>query len=94
MVMNLLNPDAFIARMNIKHFENDPTKLDIAYVRTLSDDALPVTLDLLLSRDDEGLMRQKMDAVQREITPWQSINLARVRAKDLMTAKLGSYLSL
>lgn len=81
LVMNLLNPDAFIARMNIKQFENDPAKLDIEYVRTLSDDALPVTLDLLVSNNE---------VVSYEITPWQSTNLSRVRAKEMITAKLKS----
>lgn len=87
-VMNLLNPDAFIARQNIRHFADNPAKLDIYYLSMLSEDALPVTIDLLFSQDEFWIAYGWMYEMQDEVAPWQSMNLARVHAKDLMIAKM------
>jgi len=51
-VMNFLNPDAFIARRNIKRFDATG-KLDIYYLSRLSDDAILDTIKVLnISNDD------------------------------------------
>jgi hypothetical protein len=44
--LNLLNPDAFIARQNLVHYQTTG-KLDAAYLTTLSDDAVPVLTAVL-----------------------------------------------
>lgn len=50
--LNLLNPDAFIARQNLVHYITTGN-LDAAYLTTLSDDALPQLLQALsLTQED------------------------------------------
>jgi hypothetical protein len=51
LTLNLMNMDGFIARQNIERFD-DTGKLDIPYLLTLSDDAIP-TIAPLLDRVDE-----------------------------------------
>ncbi len=50
--MNVINPDAFIAKKNIARYEKT-TELDTRYLAQLSDDAIPVTVNLLDSADIE-----------------------------------------
>ncbi|MBP7114327.1 MAG: DUF4173 domain-containing protein [Candidatus Peribacteraceae bacterium] len=86
-VMNLLNPDAFIARQNIRHFADNPAKLDIYYLSMLSEDALPVTIDLLTSQDVSRIQYGRIYEWQDKVGPWQSMNIARLRAKELLGTK-------
>lgn len=44
--MNLLNPDAFIAKRNMERYR-ETGKIDVMYLTTLSYDALPYTISLL-----------------------------------------------
>jgi hypothetical protein len=41
--LNLINPDEFIVRQNVAHYQ-ETGQLDVAYLTTLSDDALPALL--------------------------------------------------
>lgn len=51
--MNLLNPDAFIAKQNLERYHGTG-KLDAEYLGSLSDDALPYT-KILLTHPDEAV---------------------------------------
>ena len=49
--MNILNPDLFIAQKNIERYKAGG-ELDTAYLASLSDDALPVTIQILDDPND------------------------------------------
>lgn len=50
--MNALNPDVFIAKRNITRY-HETGKVDVGYLSTLSDDALPYTIPLLDDPNEE-----------------------------------------
>ena len=96
--MNLLNPDLFIARQNIERFRTTK-KIDVSYLSSLSDDAIPEvvkTLDMLdgdmkSSLGYELYWRTQLD---RDFTGWQSFNISRTEAKkvlDLEEERLEQY---
>lgn len=82
--MNLLNPNAFIARQNITHFTATPGKLDTSYLSRLSADAIPETIDILVINSVVQNIFMKLENSGSE---WQSMNLARIRAEDLLRVK-------
>jgi hypothetical protein len=93
-VMNFLNPDAFIARRNIERFEVTG-KLDLLYLSQLSDDAVPVIIDLLNIPNEE--IRKSVahelywHAQERDslyFSKWQSFNMSRVRADKILNSKI------
>lgn len=59
LTLNVINMDGFIARQNITRFD-DSGKLDVAYLLTLSDDAIPVVANLLDRRDLPDDMRETL----------------------------------
>jgi hypothetical protein len=63
LTLNLLNLDGFIAHRNIERFE-DTGKLDVLYLTSLSDDALPAIGPLLederLPEEDRLILRQEL----------------------------------
>jgi hypothetical protein len=74
-----IDPDATIARENVRRFE-ETGRIDIGYLTTLSEDALPALLqlprperDCFLSLSYDGLP---------EPDPWNGFNLARERARQ------------
>ena len=90
--MNILNPDAFIAQKNIQRF-NDGKKLDVYYLTTLSDDALPVTVKMLDISDEsvKGEFAYYMYwRVQGKGSSnnWQSFNVSHKRAKEIIAPKM------
>lgn len=91
--MNILNPDVFIAQRNIERF-NDGKKIDVYYLTTLSDDALPVTIKML-NVSDESIkgefayyMYWRMQG-RDSSNNWQSFNISRNRAQDIIDSKIG-----
>lgn len=90
--MNLLNPEAFIARHNIRRYESTG-KLDTAYLAHLSDDALPETLALLDSPDEKirNLFAKELywarNYGNRDETDWASLRLPRMKAQELVASK-------
>jgi len=93
-VMNFLNPDAFIARRNIERFETTG-KIDISYLSNLSDDAMPVIGNLLNISDEEirnTLAHELYWRAQNNSSPyfsqWQSFNLSRMRANKILNSKI------
>lgn len=92
--MNLLNPDAFIARRNIERF-NSTGKLDIYYLSRLSSDAIPDTIKVLnISNEDlrKGFARELYWRAQNADSPyfskWQSLNISRMRADKIFDSKM------
>ena len=90
--MNILNPEAFIARHNIRRYENTG-KLDTAYLAHLSDDALPETI-ALLDNPDEKIRNPFAKELywarnygNRNDTDWASLRLPRIKAQKLIAPK-------
>jgi hypothetical protein len=75
-----INPDAWIARQNVDRYETTG-RIDYTYLRTLSDDAVPVLADLPLPA--------RYCALENRRTPdddWLEWNLGRVRARDALAS--------
>ncbi len=90
--MNILNPDAFIAQRNIERF-NDGKKIDVYYLTTLSDDAVPVTIKMLDISDEsvKGEFAYYMYWKMQGRIPsnnWQSFNVSHKRAKEIIAPKM------
>ncbi len=87
-VLNVLNPDAWIARHNIGRYYQTG-KLDIGYLDSLSADATPViaqqlhSSDLKLQRSINSLLYYQTSRAFGEQSTWQSYNVARERAKSI-----------
>jgi Domain of unknown function (DUF4153) len=81
--LNMLNPDALIARTNVER-----QRTDVAYVASLSNDALP-TLIARLPSLDASLRRPLARALLQRTTAresWVSWNWSRSRAASLLAA--------
>lgn len=100
--MNLLNPDAFIAKKNLERYQSTRL-LDADYLGSLSDDALPYTIDLLDDPNKEISMSFARELYYRDnnycgiddCTPntpsrsWQSTRLNRAKADGLLFSRKG-----
>jgi hypothetical protein len=87
-VINLINPDAFVAHENIQRFRSTG-KLDVAYLGSLSADATPALGGLLDNRDRQvqksaayQLYMQQQVADQSDQS-WQAFNVSRHRAQEI-----------
>lgn len=95
-VMNILNPDAFIAQKNIERFKETGV-IDTAYLATLSTDALPYEMSLIQSNNKEISQDFMKDFFWNhpiesfENTPWQSYNLSHSRAKGILSSQIEYY---
>jgi hypothetical protein len=76
LALNILNPDALIARTNVTR-----PSVDVGYLAGLSDDAVPTLISRLSSLDpDQGLFLAN-ELLRRSSTgDWRSWNLSRSRA--------------
>lgn len=97
-VLNVLNPDVFIAKKNLERYHTTGL-LDAAYLASLSDDALPYTIQLLDDPNEEirksftQRLSQKdapcdIDGCE-EVRPysWKSSRWNRAKAQELLTSK-------
>lgn len=95
-VMNILNPDAFIAQRNIERFAITG-KLDIYYLSNLSEDAVPETVKILnFSNEDlrksfarelyRGLYQRTQNG-SSFFSQWQSLNISRMNADNILKSK-------
>lgn len=90
-VVNLLNPDAFIARYNVREFERS-SKVDAAYIGGLSMDAEKEKVQLYQkmrsqNQNIEALQEHLMedrDKTRSSYNTWQSTNYSRTRASRLL----------
>lgn len=100
--LNLMNPDAFIARQNLERF-NRTGLLDIWYLRQLSDDAVPETIKIVNLDSSKTKAPESFDWLKKSYArdiyweadsrlkqkdQWQKINLSRLKAKKLFQEKL------
>ena len=80
LVVNVVNPDALIARTNL-----DRPNLDLPYLMQLSDDATPELVRALPSLDP--LLRDQLAtelAARRKSQDWRTWNLSRSRAQNAL----------
>lgn len=87
-LINILNPDSFIAQKNIERL-NETGKIDMHYIGGLSEDATPAIIGLLDHKDKvvrqgaaDALYRKKERSSHED--GWQSVNAAKEQAKDLL----------
>jgi hypothetical protein len=59
LTLNLMNMDGFIARRNIARFD-DTGKLDVGYLLSLSDDAIPTVASLIDNRNLDSFDREQL----------------------------------
>ena len=94
--LNLLNVDAFIVRQNVLRSAGD-AKLDIAYLASLSDDAVPALTKMLDESSVSPMTREAVSASLichwyqnesrfNETYPWQSFHLSHWAAFQTYTA--------
>jgi Domain of unknown function (DUF4173) len=79
--LNVLNPDALIARTNL-----DRPRVDVGYLASLSDDAVPTLLERLPALQPSlrrALATELLARAERE-DDWRSFNLSRSRAQALL----------
>ncbi len=76
-----INPDAWIARHNIERYE-ETGKVDVDYLATLSDDAVPVLATAL----PEPLRSQALDGRTPADDDWLAWNLGRWRAAEYLVS--------
>lgn len=94
-VINLANPDAFIARQNMERYKTTG-KLDVYYLATLSEDAVSEQITALDTSEEEfkavlahGLYWNyvtKLDSTWYK--PWQATNLSRRHGMQVVQSRL------
>ena len=84
-VINILNPDAFIAQYNLEQYGRTG-KIDVKHIGQLSADANPWKLELYekLQGEDKEILRELLlknkNYLLENSADWQAANLARYRA--------------
>ena len=95
MLLNHLNPDAWIARTNIqRHAESG--RIDLVYLADLSSDAVPALFELTDSADPDIRREAAGQLIDRykELNAsgldrtWQETNLSRIKARKLLESRL------
>jgi hypothetical protein len=84
LALSLLNPDGWIAERNVERWR-ETGRIDVAYLQTLSADAVPAIATLppeLRSRALAPLAAQLADE-----EPWSSYNSSRASARDAIAAQ-------
>jgi hypothetical protein len=83
LALNVLNPDSLIARTNVGR-----PKVDVAYLGSLSDDAVPTLVDRVEKLPPAKAKRLAADLLGRGFTggDWRGWNLSRSRARRAVTA--------
>ena len=97
LLLNFVNPDAWIARHNVDRYLADPTHpIDLKYFDELSPDAVPAMLDLAdhLNSDSQnplgGQLRIQLQAIEDDLQSksqnprWQSWNASERRNLDAL----------
>jgi two-component system, OmpR family, sensor histidine kinase BaeS len=77
-----INPDELIARHNIERYE-ETGKIDVEFLATLSDDAVPI----LATRLPEPLRTEAMGGRDRYDDDWLAWNLGRWRAAEYLAVE-------
>jgi hypothetical protein len=82
LVLNVVNPDALIARTNVTR-----PAVDVQYLAGLSDDAVPALVDRISSLPpaQQRTLATALLARERADGDWRSWNLSRARASDALS---------
>ena len=89
-VINVINPDAFIATSNTKRFYRTGL-IDIQHIGLLSTDAISQKLEMLHKLEGENkallqdILSNEKAYLRTSSTAWQSANFSRARALRLLT---------
>lgn len=87
-IVNLVNPDRFIAQQNVNRL-NETGKIDMQYLGSLSDDATPTIARLLNHRDERvrdsaaNVLYQQRASGMGDEDHWQSANASRHLAEQI-----------
>lgn len=81
---SLANPDGLVAERNVDRWRSTG-KIDVAYARSLSADAVPALLRLPPSLGERALVDVRARLARDE--PWSSVNVARSRARDALAQR-------
>jgi hypothetical protein len=91
--MNMINPDLFIAQKNIERYKAGG-ELDTAYLASLSDDALPVTIQILDDPNEavrnnfaRSLYLTRHNYTEKARESWISVHWSARKAKELIKPK-------
>lgn len=89
LLINALNPDALVARINVDRMEAGK-KFDAYYLTHLSADAAPVLVASLpdMSELDRRMIEDHLHARWADERDWRTWNLSRSRARHLLEARL------
>jgi hypothetical protein len=85
LLINALNPDALVARVNVDRMEAGK-EFDAYYLTLLSADAAPVLVESLprMSEPDRRMLEEHLHARWTEARDWRTWNLSRSRARALI----------
>ncbi|MEV6952921.1 DUF4173 domain-containing protein [Streptomyces sp. NPDC051183] len=83
LAFGLLSPDGMIAENNVTRYEQDD-KLDLAYLRTLSADAVPALDRLPEPQRSCALMGISNDLARDRDESWYAISLGEYRARQIL----------
>jgi hypothetical protein len=95
-VLNILNPDALVARQNVARYTRTG-KLDQSYLMKLSEDATPETVKLLERPGKQEVITLQNHLYLQKLNldcnydQWQSINWSRQQARQLLKDKQLAY---
>jgi two-component system, OmpR family, sensor histidine kinase BaeS len=92
LLINAINPDALIARVNISRME-EGKRFDAYYLTYLSADAAPVLVKALPSMSEKDRHIVEADLRARRTSAdgdWRTWNLGRARARSLVEAYIGA----
>jgi hypothetical protein len=93
LLINALNPDALIARVNVDRMD-EGKRFDAYYLTLLSADAAPVLIESLprLSEADRLTVEENLRArwANAEMTDWRTWNLSRSQARNLVGARIST----
>ena len=89
LTMNAINVDGFITTRNIQRLSAEDAALDTYYLKTLSNDAIPILIDLadnpgiskVEKEDIEAILACRADVFDRSERKWTSFLLPALRAK-------------
>ncbi len=92
LLINAINPDALIARVNLSRME-DGKRFDAYYLTHLSADAAPVLLKALpsMSEKDRRIVEEDLRARWASADgDWRTWNLGRARARSVVVSSIGA----
>lgn len=89
-LVNYVNIDAVIARQNIARYHKTG-KIDVAYLNSLSCEAVPELVKLLKSQDQDVVQEIREGLVEKEVqlkdeNSWQAFNLSKARTRRILSA--------